>query len=123
MAHFAELDSNDKVLRVIVVNNDDIKEDGLESEAKGIALCKSFYGEDTIWIQTSYNGNFRGQFTGQDGIYLRSEDRFIFPKPYPSWVLDENYFWQAPVERPDDEGKSYNWDEATLAWVEITKPL
>ena len=52
------------------------------------------------------------------GTYDATLDAFIYPQPYPSWVLDENAQWQAPVPKPDD-GKLYVWDEATLSWVEV----
>ena len=53
------------------------------------------------------------------GAYDAAIDAFIYPQPYPSWILDENARWQAPVPKPD-EGKVYVWDEATLSWVEVT---
>ena len=65
MAHFAKLDDNNVVEKVIVVNNDDIKDNnGIESESIGIGFCQKLYGADTNWKQTSYNGNFRGKFAG-----------------------------------------------------------
>ncbi len=67
MAHFAKLDNDNKVMSVIVVKNDAIKNDsGNEDEAVGIAFCKSLYGQDTKWVQTSYNNTFRKQFAGID---------------------------------------------------------
>jgi len=65
MAHFAELDADNKVLRVIVIDNDVVHNaDGLEDEALGTAFCQSLYGTDTKWVQTSYNGSIRGKFAG-----------------------------------------------------------
>ena len=67
MAHFAEIDSNldNVVLRVLVIGNDDIlDENGEESEALGITYCKSLFGEETEWVQTSYNNNFRKNYAG-----------------------------------------------------------
>ena len=70
MAHFAELDSNNVVLQVIVVDNDNTHdENGVEQEELGIAYCKSLFGQDTKWIQTSYNSNFRGAFAGIGRIW------------------------------------------------------
>lgn len=78
MAHFAELDSTNKVLRVIVIDNDVTHdEDGVEQEALGIAFCKSLFGADTNWVQTSYNNNYRGHFAGVDDFYDLDTDEFI----------------------------------------------
>ena len=119
MAHFAELDSNNIVLRVIVINNDAILNDeNQEVEQKGIELCKSIYGQDTNWKQTSYNNNIRKQFAGTGFTYDSTEDIFIAPQPYNSWALNADFDWEAPVEKPDDEN-DYNWDEENLEWVKI----
>ena len=65
MAHFAELDNNNTVTRVIVIHNNELLDDnGNESEANGIAFCKQLYGENTRWVQTSYNNSFRGTYAG-----------------------------------------------------------
>ena len=78
MAHFAELNELNIVGRVIVVNNDVITdENGIEQEEIGINFCKSLYGENTTWIQTSYNNNFRGQYASSGMIYDPIEDKFI----------------------------------------------
>ena len=116
MAHFAELDEDNKVLRVIVVNNEDITVDGVESETKGIEFCKKLFGQDTNWLQTSYNGNTRKKYAGVGDTYDELKDVFISPQPYESWSLDENNDWQAPKPMPD-EGM-WVWDEATLDWLE-----
>lgn len=90
MAHFAELDENNIVLRVIVVGNEMLLEDGQESEAKGIAFCKQLFGENTHWVQTSYNGNFRKNYAGVNYIYDLNRDAFISEKPEgDGWTLDE----------------------------------
>jgi hypothetical protein len=81
MAHFAELDQNKNVIQVIVVANDEILDNGIESEQKGIAFCKSLYGENTHWIQTSYNNNFRKNYAGIGFTYDEILDGFISPKP------------------------------------------
>ena len=119
MAHFAELDENNVVLRVIVVNNNEtIDVDGVEKEAIGVAFCEKLLGG--TWKQTSYNGNIRKNYAGIGYTYDAQKDAFIPPKPYNSWVLDENTCrWEAPVPYPQD-GKRYLWDEATLTWIEIT---
>lgn len=98
MAHFAELDENNIVLRVIVVSNEMIIEDGQESEAKGIAFCKQLFGEDTIWMQTSYNGNKRKNYAGIGFVYDQNRDAFIPPQPEEDgWILDEETCqWRNP---------------------------
>jgi hypothetical protein len=118
MAHFAQLDENNKVLQVIVVANEELLEDGIESEAKGIAFCKTLFGADTNWIQTSYNATIRKNYAGVDFVYDPIADHFFAPQPYASWILDVNTKWQAPIPYPTD-GKIYQWDEATINWIEV----
>lgn len=120
MAHFAQLDDDNVVLQVIVVNNNDcLDENGSESEAVGVAFCKSILGETTRWKQTSYNGNMRFNYAGIGYQYDPIRNAFIPPKPYASWLLDEaTCRWTAPVPYPQD-GKIYTWDEATTSWVEV----
>ena len=116
MAHFAELDANNVVLRVIVVGNKDTSDaSGVEKESIGKAFCERLFGGN--WVQTSYNGNFRKRYAGIGYKYDAALDAFIAPQPYPSWTLDANADWQAPVPMPTD-GKMYAWDEAAQAWVE-----
>ena len=122
MAHFAQLDENNVVTQVIVVANDELLLDGVESEAKGIEFCKSLLGEDTRWVQTSYNGNIRKNYAGIGYTYDPVADHFFAPQTYPSWVLDADAKWQSPVPYPNEEDKFFNWDEPTLSWVEVVKP-
>jgi hypothetical protein len=91
MAHFAELDETNIVKQVIVVNNEVIEnKDFPQSESIGIAFCKSIFGEDTNWVQTSYNGNFRVRYAGIEMTYDSARDAFIAPKPSEgSYVLNE----------------------------------
>lgn len=91
MAHFAELDANNIVLRVVVVDNAMILDaQGQESEAIGIAYCQSLFGADTRWVQTSYSHSFRKNYTGIGYTYDSARDAFIAPKPEGDyWVLDE----------------------------------
>jgi hypothetical protein len=121
MAHFAELDANNVVLRVIVVSNSDTSDaNGVEKEHIGAAFCERLLGG--TWKQTSYNGNMRKRYAGIGFTYNSALDAFVPPKPYPSWVLNNTTAdWEAPVAKPDDS-KVYNWDEATLSWVEVTPP-
>ncbi len=117
MAHFAELDSNNVVLRVIVVANSDTADaNGTEVESIGVAFCQKLLGGN--WKQTSYNGNIRKNYAGIGYAYRADIDAFVAPQPYPSWVLDADAKWQAPVPMPTD-GKMYSWDEASLSWVEV----
>lgn len=118
MAHFAQLDENNVVLQVIVVHNNDCKDaHGNESEEVGIAFCKSLFGENTNWKQTSYNANIRKNYAGIGHTYDSARDAFISPSPYPSWIFDEQTCqWKAPLPYIYD-GKKYYWDEATLSLV------
>lgn len=127
MAHFAQLDEMNLVLQVIVVNNNELLDaNGVEQESIGIDFCKSLFGPETKWVQTSYNANFRKNYAGIGYVYDPVLDAFIPPKPYPSWVLNEETCqWKSQVPYPTD-GKSYVWDESFtgsptyMTWVEIT---
>jgi hypothetical protein len=127
MAHFAQLDENSAVLQVVVVNNSELlDEQGSEREELGISFCQSLFGAETRWVQTSYNANFRKNYAGIGYSYDDGRDAFIPPKPYPSWVLNENTcLWEAPVPYPED-GNSYVWHEGAtgdpqlMSWVEVT---
>ena len=106
MAHFAELDNNNKVKRVIVVSND--------NEADGENWCKNLLGGD--WKQTSYNANIRKNYAAIGHTYDAARDAFIPPQDFPSWILDESTCqWKAPVDYPSD-GKTYTWKETTT-WI------
>lgn len=118
MAHFAQLDENNTVTQVIVVANEELMLDGTENETKGILFCKSLFGEDTRWIQTSYNGNKRKNYAGIGYTYDPVNDYFFAPQPFPSWTLDADAKWQAPTPYPTD-GKFYTWNESTLSWDEV----
>jgi hypothetical protein len=89
MAHFAELDESNKVINIIVVSNEDIKDqNGVESEEVGIDFCKSLFGENTRWIQTSYNANFRGMYAGINCTYDPIDDVFL-PDTRSEVILQE----------------------------------
>lgn len=119
MAHFAQLNEQNIVTQVIVVANEELLLDGIESEEKGIAFCQSLFGG--TWKQTSYNGNIRKNYAGIGDTYDSDRDAFIAPQPYPSWTLvKETCRWVSPVSYPTD-GKYYNWNESTLTWVERTQ--
>jgi len=106
MAHFAELDADNVVTRVIVVGNQDCLDDlGQESEAVGIAFCQSLLGLDTRWVQTSYNGSIRKNYAGMGYTYDEQRDAFISPQPDPSWTFDEeSCTWIPPVPPDAQEG-------------------
>ena len=114
MAHFAEIDANGVVQRVIVVANKDTADaDGNEVESIGVAFCQNLLGGN--WKQTSYNGNIRKNYAGIGYTYDAGLDAFIPPQPYPSWSLNADCVWQPPTPMPDD-GKMYYWDEPALSW-------
>jgi hypothetical protein len=121
MAHFAQLDENNVVTQVIVVGNKDCADaNGVEKESIGIAFCERLLGG--TWKQTSYNGNMRKNYAGIGYTYNADIDAFVPPKPFTSWVLNNDTAqWEAPTPMPQD-GKMYNWDEATTSWVEIEMP-
>lgn len=118
MAHFAEVDDEGTVLRVVVISNSDIlNSDGTESEQMGIEVCRSIFGSNTNWVQTSYSHSFRRKFASVGDKYLADQDIFFDPNPpFSSWVLNDNYDWVAPSPVPDDSGL-YSWDESAGEWV------
>lgn len=123
MAHFAELNENNIVTKVIVVHNNELLLNGEESETKGIDFCESLFGHRN-WVQTSYNGNIRYNFAGIGYTWDLDNNAFYAPQPYPSWSLNEDYIWEAPVPYPEDasEDKIYAWDEENQEWkvIELT---
>ena len=118
MAHFAELDNNNIVLRVTVVNNKDTANaDGVEKEYIGQAHLEKILGG--TWKQTSYNGNIRGNYAGVGYTYFVDQDLFMPPKPFNSWVMSTaDATWQAPSAMPTD-GNSYSWDEENQTWATV----
>ena len=102
MSHFAKIDSNNIVIEVIVAEKNFIN--------SGVV------GDEFLWIQTSYNRNFRKNFAGIGFTYDPTRDAFIPPQQFPSWTLDEETcLWNAPTAYPDD-GLLYEWNEENLAW-------
>jgi len=145
MAHFAKLDANNVVEQVIVVNNDDIKDNtGTEVESIGVAFCQKLLGGSTNWKQTSYNHNFRGNYAGVGMTYatavqtlgVASTDIFIGVNTHPSWTVGVNTASWYPPANPGDApaltnaqqtaGKYYIWNETdynadpSTAWNLIT---
>ena len=120
MAHYAELDSTNNVLKVHVLNNEVITDsDGSEQEQVGVDFLTNHNGGVGWYKQTSYNGNFRKNYAGIGYTYDSTRDAFIAPQPYNSWTLNEDTCqWEPPIAHPGD-GTFYEWDEATTNWVEI----
>lgn len=120
MAHFAKLDDNNIVTDVIVVNNEVLDNAPFpDSEPTGVAFCKSLYGADTNWKQTSYSNSFRKNYAGIGYTYRSDIDGFVAPQPFPSWGLNtETGKWEPPVPYPTD-GQPYYWDESTVSWAPV----
>ena len=118
MTHFAKLDQNNVVTEVHVINNIELlTADGSESEMMGVAFLIRWSGGYSNWKQTSYNRRIRKNYAGVGYTYDSVRDAFIPPKPFLSWVLNEDTCqWGAPVAMPTD-GQLYYWDEATTSWV------
>lgn len=125
MAHFAELDSNNKVLRVVVGCNQDIANNGGEQSEQAAEYFKTVcpLSENGVkWVQTSYNSNFRKFFAGIGCYYDPVKDKFIRPQPAASWSLDLNDDWQPPIPMPNED-EIWIWNEDiyqadnTQGWV------
>jgi hypothetical protein len=110
MAHYAFLDENNVVTEVITGIDETELIEGLDTE--------TWYGNfrNQVCKRTSYNHRIRKQYAGIGYTYNQINDVFIAPKPYPSWLLDNNFDWQAPTPKPEG---NYYWDEPTLNWIEI----
>ena len=107
MSHFAEINTDNIVQRVIVAEQNFINSGAV--------------GDSFNWVQTSYNGNFRKNYAGSGYTYDKTRDAFIAPQPYPSWTLVEaTCQWESPTPYPTD-GEMYTWDEDTTNWVEATE--
>jgi hypothetical protein len=118
MAHFAEIDATNTVLRVLVVGDDDIADERFasgESEQRGKDFLEALLPGSGPWVQTSYNNNLRARYAAVGGTYDSAADEFIPASPFPSWSWDGNA-WLPPTPYPDD-GDDYNWEEATTSWV------
>ena len=107
MSHFAQIDENNKVIQVLVGDNN--------APDEGLSFFETTLGGR--WIQTSYNGNIRKNFAAINYFYDETLDAFIPPKPYDSWILDETLCrWMPPVAYPQD-GSVYIWNEDLGEWV------
>jgi hypothetical protein len=130
MAHFCQLDENNIVTQVIVVGNDDCTDaNGNEVESIGVAFCQKLLGAETNWKQTSYNNSIRVRYAGIGYSYNAELDAFIAPKPFASWVLNEETAdWVSPVgpaptltEAEVTALSYYTWDEENGEW-DLTTP-
>ena len=111
MAHFAKLGVGNIIEAVHVVSNNIAT-----SEQAGIDFLNNLYNSRDVWKQTSYNGNIRKNYAAVGYTYDQTKDAFIAPKPYASWILNEDTcLWEAPVAYPDD-GEKYVWNESTTTW-------
>jgi len=135
MAHFCQLDEDNKVLQVIVVDNKNLlDENGVEQESIGIDFITKNVCNGIVlkWKQTSRSGTFRKQFGSRNYKYDEVNDVFIAPKPYTSWSLDSNFNWKAPIEYPNISTYLFNgenvnyeisWDEENKRWQGIKRNL
>ena len=116
MASFAKIGLNNKVIEVLSVHNNELKDsNGIEQENIGIDFLTKLTGW-AIWKQTSYNNNFRKNHAGIGYTYDEDRDAFIPKKPYNSWILNEDTCqWEAPVALPDTENR-YTWNEINQNW-------
>ena len=110
MAHYAELNDKNIVIRVIVIPNEEET-----TEEQGKDYCQRLLGGR--WIKTSYNNNIRKVFAGPGYYYDNLRDEFIPPQPYASWIFDNaSHSWQPPTLPPNDKELFY-WDEFTRTWI------
>ena len=117
MAYFAKLGTGNIVENVISINNSVITDaNGIEQEQLGVDFINKLYNTRDIWKQTSYNNNIRKNYAGIGYHYDQARDAFIAPKPFNSWILNEDTCrWEAPVAYPQDNNK-YSWNEQTKSW-------
>jgi hypothetical protein len=120
MAHFAEINDEKIVQRVVVINNENtFDENGQESEAIGVEFCNNLLGG--VWKQTSYNGNIRKNYAGVGYTYDENRNAFIPPKPTKGeWVLDEEICqWKPLIPLSKNNKTGYFWNEEKNRWEEI----
>ena len=129
MASFAKIGLNSKVIEVLAVNNNELKDsNGVEQEVNGIDFLTKLTGW-AVWKQTSYNTHggvhdnsetpLRKNYAGIGYTYDAQRDAFIAPKPFNSWILNETTcLWNAPVAYPVDNNVNniYKWNEEILNW-------
>jgi hypothetical protein len=117
MAYFAKLGTGNIIEKVISINNSVITDaNGIEQEQLGVDFINKLYNTRDVWKQTSYNNNFRKNYAGIGYQYDQQRDAFIPPKPFNSWILNEDTcLWNAPVAMPINDNR-YTWNEQTLSW-------
>jgi hypothetical protein len=117
MAYFAKLGTGNIVEQVISINNSVITDaNGVEQEQLGNDFINKLYNTRDVWKQTSYNNNIRKNYAGIGYHYDQARDAFIAPKPFNSWILNEDTcLWEAPVAKPTD-GQLYKWNEENQTW-------
>jgi hypothetical protein len=121
MAYFAKLGTGNIVEQVISINNTVITDsNGVEQEQLGVDFINKLYNTRDVWKQTSYNNNIRKNYAGIGYQYDQQRDAFIAPKPYNSWILNEDTCrWEAPVAIPTtilEENQYYSWNESIVNW-------
>ena len=121
MAHFAKLGTGNIVEQVISINNAVITDNnGVEQEQLGNDFINKLYNTRDVWKQTSYNNNIRKNFAGIGYQYDLTRDAFIAPKPFNSWILNEDTCrWEAPVAIPTtklEDNQYYSWNESIKNW-------
>ena len=125
MAHFAELNSDNEVIRVVVISNDDVAANGGDYSSQAETFVSNLIPHlenGVAWKQTSYNNNQRKQYAGLGYTYDATKNKFILPKPFNSWSLDSNDDWIAPVTYPNKDEIESNpvlilWDEDNQKWL------
>lgn len=125
MAHYAFLDTNNVVVKVITGVDENITQTDLDGTVVGgsTEAWEQFYQNQSWHLgltckRTSYNNNIRKQYAGIGYTYDAANDVFIAPQPYSSWILNENFDWQPPTPKPAD-GKTYAWFEENQQWIEL----
>ena len=125
MAHFARLDSNNKVLKVHVVDNDWVLDgDGNESEAVGNQFLQNLYKTTDTFVQCSINATIRSFTPGKGDTYNPTEDRFEKEQPegFPSWVRNSSTgIWEPPIPKPavTSANELWGWEESSASWVDF----
>ena len=114
MKNFAILDDENKVTNVIVIDDADVDSNGGDYSVGAEDFVKQTYKYSNV-KQFSADGSVRHNPAAKGGEYDAANDAFILPKPFPSWNLNSEYQWEAPVAHPDD-GQAYSWNEANQSW-------
>ena len=122
MAHYAFIDTNNVVVKVLTGVDETITQLDNGVEVGGSSEAWEQFYENQPWHsgltckRTSYNGNIRKQYAGIGYTYDANADQFVVPQPFESWTLDENNDWQAPTLKPEG---NYYWDEKNQIWLPV----